>query len=98
LDEDFYLNVGAYCEHLLADPTFKFLSGNFEAQQVAQFLSTQPHETKLRESIYSRVQAHRDFMATIIEFAQKKVDAEKPADQTDIDDPSVHDIYKGFID
>lgn len=90
------LDVGGYCNALLADPTFKYLSGYFEANAVAGLLSTQPHETKLRESIYARVLAHREFLNMLIGFAQEKADADQPTpDQTDFDDPSVHNIYKG---
>lgn len=99
MDTDTIVNVGNYCEQLLQDPTFQFLSGYFEQEAVANLLATQPHELKLRESIYARISAHREFLAKMAEFVSKKNDAVEPKDQSEsIDDPTVHDIYKGYND
>lgn len=100
MDTDTILNVGAYCEGLLSDPTFQSLSAYFEQVAVEELLASKPHETKLRESIFARVSAHRDFLSMLGDFVKQKHEAEKPpADQTEVlDDPSVHEIYKGIID
>lgn len=98
MDVETLVNVGSYCETLISDPTFQFLSGSFEQSAVGELLATKPHETKLRESIYARVTAHREFISHLVEYIQKKHDAEAPApDQTEVlDDPSVHNIYEGI--
>lgn len=98
MDLETIVNVGSYCETLVSDPTFQFISAYFEQNAVGELLATKPHETKTREGIYARVSAHREFLSCLMEFIQKKHQAEAPApDQTEVlDDPSVHDIYRGI--
>jgi hypothetical protein len=100
LDQDTLVNVGQYCERLLADPTFQFISAFFEQTAVGEMLSTQAHEQKRRESIYARVLAHGEFKSQMKEFVDKMLEltAQKPKDQSDPDDPTVHEIYEGFVD
>lgn len=97
MDADTILRVGDYCEQLLTDPTFQWLSAYFEQNAVGEMLSTKPHETKLRESIYARVTAHHEFLAMVKDFVIKKHEAIEPKETDDIDDPSVHDIYKDIV-
>lgn len=102
MDPETLESVGSYSEQLLTDPTFQFISAFFEQTAAAELLATKPHETKLRESIYARVAAHREFLSTLHSFVKQKdeVLAKKaPTDHLDeIDDPAVHNIYEGHID
>lgn len=94
MDVDTVLRVGSYCETLLADPTFQFLCMYFEQNAVGEMLSTQDHETKKRESIYSRIKANREFLLMMKAFIEDKNKSLEPIETDQIDDPSVHNIYK----
>jgi hypothetical protein len=98
LDLNSVLEVGHFCEQLLQNPTFQFICAYFEQNAAGEFLSTKGHELKSREAIYARVQAHREFLTMLGGFVSKKNEAvtEQP-DHSD-DDPTVHDIYKGYVD
>lgn len=98
MNVDDILNVGSYCEQLLQNPTFQFISGYFEQGAVGELLATKPHETKTRESIYARVTAHREFLNLLVHFVQQKKEATEPQPDQSDDDPTVHEIYKGIID
>ncbi len=102
MDNETIVGLGSYCEQLLCDPNFQFLSAYFEQNAAAELLSTKPHETKLRESIYARVTAHREFLTTMSSFVKQKTDLDQltaPKDHLDeIDDPAVHNIFEGNID
>lgn len=97
MDADTIVSVGNFCETLLLNPTFQFLSGWFEQSSVAELLATQPHETKSRESIYNKITAHREFLSLLKEMVDKKNAALAPHQTDPLDDPSVHEIYKDIV-
>jgi hypothetical protein len=82
------VELGSYSENLLIDPNFQFISAYFEQQAVQEILSTQPQETKKREYLYAKVQAHREFLTQLAEFVKEKNKALEPQiDQEDFDLP-----------
>lgn len=96
MDEDTLVNVGAYCEQMLAHPTFQFISAFYEQSAIGEMLSTKPDEKQKREDIYARVIAHHQFIAQLNDFVSKKRELTEhtlTADQSDNDDPTVHAIY-----
>lgn len=94
MNDEQVLVAGAFSEQLLNEPDFQFLSAYYEQRLYEEFMASQPHETKRREATYNRLSAHRDFIAMLAHFAKQKQDAETPSELDEIDDPSVHDIYR----
>lgn len=96
IDVDTVLDMGSYCDNLITDPHFQFLSAHYEKRCIDDLLATKSHEAKAREALYSKITAHREFIETLVEWIKMKNEAVKKQnpDHTDIiDDPSVHDIY-----
>lgn len=96
-DIEAILNVGSYCEQVLQNPTFQFLSARFEQQFADEWAASEPHENKKRDAAYFSIKAHREFLTYMATFVKAKNEAlakQDPPDHLDlIDDPNVHDIY-----
>lgn len=95
LSEEAIITLGECCEQVLAHPVFPQLWQVFEAKAALHMLSTKPEEAAERERVYAQLVGAREFKTFITELAQTKaelIDDNQPKD--DIDDPSVHDIYK----
>lgn len=78
MDADELLQLGHYCDVLIADPSFQQLSASFEGGLVSDMLATKPDQTKLREHIYAKVCAHREFITFLVELIKLKNEALKP--------------------
>jgi hypothetical protein len=94
LDTDTTIALGSYCEQLLVNHFFQFLSADFEQTAIAELLNTKPHEIKAREAIYARITAHREFLLSVKQFIDKKEQALQPEQDQSDDDPTVHEIYR----
>lgn len=93
MDTDTVITVGDYSETLLNDPSFQFIVATFEGQLVQEMLATKPHESKLREYVYAKIQAHREFISSLASFVKERDEARKPPPDQSEDDPTVHNIY-----
>lgn len=93
MDADTLVALGNYCEGLIQDPSFQFVSAFFEQQLVAELLASKPHETKAREFIYSKISAHREFLSSLADFVKERDEAQQPQPDHLDDDPSVHNIH-----
>lgn len=77
------LELGGYADHLLADPTFQYLSAGFEQGLVAELLATKPLEADRREYIYTKIAAHREFLTHLVEYVKAKNEALKPIEDNE---------------
>jgi hypothetical protein len=84
------LELGSYADQLLAHPQFQYLSAHFEQALVSEMLATSPQESKRREYIYSKIQAHREFLTHLVEFikARNEALAPPPEEEADLLDPN----------
>jgi hypothetical protein len=103
MNDDTISALGGFCQELLSNEVFSALTATYSQQCAVDILQTAPHETKARESIYAAYQGFEGFLALMKKFADA---AEKQAQQhqqavegttQDIDDPSVHDIYRNEL-
>lgn len=74
------VELGHYADAVLADPTFQYLSASFEQSLVAELLATQPPESQRREYVYTKIQAHREFLTHLVEYVKLKNEAIKPVE------------------
>lgn len=99
MDTDTLLKLGGYCEQALQSPDFQLLATDYEQELVGLLFNSKSNDTQAREQIFFRIQGFRDFLmrlGSIVEQRNKLLDPEQ--DHSDIDDPTVHDIYKGIFD
>jgi hypothetical protein len=96
MTEDEMMVLGAYASDLLQHPSFLTLWSVFERTTADLLLATRPSETTVREQMYARLTGAReflDFLHDAVKTAQA-LGPKQPDELDQIDDPSVHDIYK----
>lgn len=64
--------LGSFCEDLMRHDAFNALCDIYRHQAFQALMSTQPHETKTREAIYSQVHSLQTFLALMANFVSQK--------------------------
>lgn len=96
MTEDEIIYLGSFAEVFLTNSSAEELIKLWETDCVSRMLSTGPLDGAVREKVYAQMVGTREFLAFLGDFAQKSRELQdkhgpKPED---IDDPSVHDIYR----
>jgi|SRR5882672_12787182 len=96
MTEDEIIELGAFATNLLFNPYVERLIKLWETDCISRTLATTPDQMLLREHVYAQMTGTREFLGFLGDFAAKSKElqdkyAPKP---DDIDDPSVHDIYR----
>jgi hypothetical protein len=97
MNEEMILGLGGFCTELLNSEDFDALTKLYSQQCAVDILNTAPHETKAREGIYAAYQGFEGFLALAKKFSEAYTKRQQQNDvetTQDIDDPSVHDIYR----
>lgn len=83
----------------MQSPDFQLIAAYYEQELVSSLLNSKPEDSKSREQIFFRIQGFRDFLIRLASTAEMKQKLINPVqDQSDIDDPTVHNIYEGIFD
>lgn len=80
--------LGDYTKGLLNDETFNALFKEYTDQSLSAIVSSKPHELKLREFEYAKLQAmtgFADFLAGFATSAQKIIDRDAAPEAADDD-------------
>ena len=85
--------LGDYAETVLTNPYFNALLNEFDRTTVELMLSTKPEQSGEREQVFQTVWALREFIGFMQSFIKFRNDLREPS-LADLDDPSVHDIYR----
>jgi hypothetical protein len=98
MNDETISGLGSFCLELLNSEAFDALTKLYSQQCAVDILNTAPHATKEREGIYAAYQGFEGFLSLMKKFAeaskQKTLQQDDAETTPDIDDPSVHDIYR----
>lgn len=89
--------VGEIANSLSRSPQFKIIQDLFEQQVAHDVLTTKPEQGQDRERLYSQLQGARAFahhIASLAEQYRTMTELQVITQDDEIDDPSVHDIYR----
>jgi hypothetical protein len=78
--------VGTYAKDLLSSDTFNALHKEYTDAMLTAIVSSQPHETKLREFEYAKTQAITGFVNHLLDLAVAAETIIQKNAQTDEDD------------
>ena len=93
---DELIALGSGLERILANPHFHKAVSLFEQATVAMIVATKPDATAEREQYCFSLRGVQDFVELMRDAVKQKdqlIAAAQPQ-PLDIDDPSVHDIYR----
>lgn len=99
MDDTTISALGGFCKGLIDAEAFDAITKLYSQQVAVDILNTKPHETKAREQLYASYLGFENFISLVKKFAEAHDKLHVTADQQtsahyDIDDPSVHDIYR----
>jgi hypothetical protein len=101
MNDEMISGLGSLCAELLNSEAFDALTKLYSQQCAVDILNTAPHATKEREGIYASYQGFEGFLSLMKKFAEafnKQTTQQNDVETTqDIDDPSVHDIYRNDL-
>jgi hypothetical protein len=100
MNDETISGLGGFCLELLNSEAFDALTKLYSQQCAVDILNTAPHETKAREGIYAAYQGFEGFLSLMKKFseaAEKTLKQDDAETTPDIDDPSVHDIYRNEL-
>ena len=86
--DDEILSLGAYTKDLLTGETFNELFKEYSDLSLANIVNSKPHEVKLREFEYAKLQALTGFLqhlASFAEAAENIINASAPEREPDED-------------
>ena len=83
--EDQILTLGEGCKRVLSDDTFNQLFREYSDASLAAIVASQPHEVKLREFEYAKLQALKGFAEYLASFVEAAHNITNPPQQSDED-------------
>ena len=60
------LSIGERVTEIISDPVFNLLYSEYRDQAIEAFATSKPHETKLREFEYAKLQALGGFLSHLV--------------------------------
>jgi hypothetical protein len=96
MTEDEIMELGGYSASIMSSPQFATIISQYETSLANGFLSSKPADQAERERIYARYSALHEFLGFMADIVKRsaEIQEEFAPQQDDIDDPSVHDIYR----
>jgi hypothetical protein len=99
MTEDQLVSLGAFSKELLGSEAFNVVVNLYETGRTRELLQTKYEDAKERERIYTQITGLGEFLAfmkTIVDKHDELVNPTPVDPDAPGDDPSVHDIFKGY--